>query len=456
MPTLTKSQTHDADSSVAALHAAIDQIEFLQAREKSLANTKALLSALSKLENIAGHLRAKAGLVINDLHEKGESPSLTSVLKGNGETSITTAEHKALHTQALEHVPELAEVEAVACDYLEITARKFRKLDDKVRDQISSDWIITAIKKNPPDKYRKLLSQKIERIDTDIRRKEDLQAWRNSEGSAWLNKRTGEGYIHTRFAPQEWEQARKAIEAEMRRMAATSETELNLNAELFAAAHLNLLLAGSAPNGHGSFGNKQYQPKASIEIIVDEQTAIRRRLHPQSVLQTSSGINMSVESLERHICDATVQKVVHGSANIPVNVGRKHRTATVAQKGAIRSMYSACAWADCNEILDWCEIHHIKYWRNGGATDLDNLIPLCNNHHHQAHEGGWQLKLNQDRSLKLVQPNGVVWKTTKPPNRKPEPEGYSGLDLDLDVGSRSGDTLPWPEPKPPPDWEPPF
>jgi hypothetical protein len=54
-------------------------------------------------------------------------------------------------------------------------------------------------------------------------------------------------------------------------------------------------------------------------------------------------------------------------------------------------------------IFDHCNVHHIDYWENGGATDLNNMVPLCSRHHHAAHEGGWKLQLNPEtRKLSIT------------------------------------------------------
>lgn len=47
--------------------------------------------------------------------------------------------------------------------------------------------------------------------------------------------------------------------------------------------------------------------------------------------------------------------------------------------------------------FDYCEIHHITWWRHGGPSDIDNLAPLCHKHHHLCHDDGWILTLDPDR-----------------------------------------------------------
>ncbi len=59
------------------------------------------------------------------------------------------------------------------------------------------------------------------------------------------------------------------------------------------------------------------------------------------------------------------------------------------------------------------------WWRHGGRTDLDNLLPLCTRHHHEVHDGGWDLSLGDDRRLTVRCPDGTV-RITGPPSRRVE------------------------------------
>ena len=77
-------------------------------------------------------------------------------------------------------------------------------------------------------------------------------------------------------------------------------------------------------------------------------------------------------------------------------------------------MYRTCAFEGCEVPFHRCEIHHIVPWERGGPTDLDNLIPLCSRHHHVVHELGWKLRLEADRTLVIVQPDGTEYARTRP------------------------------------------
>jgi hypothetical protein len=71
-------------------------------------------------------------------------------------------------------------------------------------------------------------------------------------------------------------------------------------------------------------------------------------------------------------------------------------------------MYSTCALPGCAVRFGGCRIHHLDPWDPTGPTDLDNLLPVCNRHHHDVHEGGWQLTMTQDRVISLRAPDGTL------------------------------------------------
>ena len=98
-------------------------------------------------------------------------------------------------------------------------------------------------------------------------------------------------------------------------------------------------------------------------------------------------------------------------------LGRTTRLANRAQRRALRALYSTCAIPGCETHFDGCKIHHVRWWRHGGCTDLWNLLPLCVHHHSKIHDGGWVITLDADRNLTVRYPDGTV-QATGPPSRR--------------------------------------
>jgi hypothetical protein len=100
-----------------------------------------------------------------------------------------------------------------------------------------------------------------------------------------------------------------------------------------------------------------------------------------------------------------------------LNLGRTSRIANRAQRRALRGLYATCAIPGCTVHYDRCKLHHVTSWENGGRTDLHNLLPVCERHHHRIHDHGWSLTLGSDRELTVQTPDGQVM-TTGPPHRR--------------------------------------
>jgi hypothetical protein len=107
--------------------------------------------------------------------------------------------------------------------------------------------------------------------------------------------------------------------------------------------------------------------------------------------------------------------VLHAPGNL--DLGRATRLANRAQRRALRGLYATCAIPGCGVRYDHCKLHHVIWWRHGGCTDLDNLLPVCSRHHHNIHDNGWELTLGPNRELTIRFPDGTV-QSTGPPGRR--------------------------------------
>ena len=108
----------------------------------------------------------------------------------------------------------------------------------------------------------------------------------------------------------------------------------------------------------------------------------------------------------RAACCAQITPILVVDGGQRIVLGRTYRTANRAQRRALRVLYRTCAF--CETAFDHCQIHHVHWWEHGGSTDIDNLLPLCNKHHHLVHEGRWHIDLARDRTLTLTLPDGTV------------------------------------------------
>jgi HNH endonuclease len=67
----------------------------------------------------------------------------------------------------------------------------------------------------------------------------------------------------------------------------------------------------------------------------------------------------------------------------------------------------------CDVRFARTKLHHIRWWRHGGFTDLDNLTPICVRHHSLIHTGDIVLQVDTNGALIVTTSEGTM--TTGPP-----------------------------------------
>lgn len=85
----------------------------------------------------------------------------------------------------------------------------------------------------------------------------------------------------------------------------------------------------------------------------------------------------------------------------PLYVGRSTRTVTGAQFKALVVRDRTCVVKGCSRPPARCAAHHVRHWADGGGSDLDNLVLLCHQHHHDHHDRGQDLP-HQDGRRRLT------------------------------------------------------
>ncbi|WGX96590.1 HNH endonuclease signature motif containing protein [Nocardioides sp. L-11A] len=95
---------------------------------------------------------------------------------------------------------------------------------------------------------------------------------------------------------------------------------------------------------------------------------------------------ISATEARRLACQATIIPAVLGTTSEVLDLGRRTRLFTRAQRRALRLRDRHCRAEGCTIPATWTEAHHHTPWSHGGTTDLTNAISLCNHHHHRIHD----------------------------------------------------------------------
>ena len=77
-----------------------------------------------------------------------------------------------------------------------------------------------------------------------------------------------------------------------------------------------------------------------------------------------------------------------------LRLGRTVRAFTKRQRRAIALRDGGtCLIPDCTVPAQWCEVHHVISYKDGGNTGVCNGVNLCWFHHHQIDNGPWQIRM---------------------------------------------------------------
>ncbi|HPU12307.1 MAG TPA: DUF222 domain-containing protein [Aeromicrobium sp.] len=154
------------------------------------------------------------------------------------------------------------------------------------------------------------------------------------------------------------------------------------------------------------FGNHGGVP-ATLIVTVDE-AALRRETDRAGV--TEHGTVLSAGQLRKLACDADILPAVMGGASEVLDLGRRDRFHSVAQRRALALRDLGCAFPGCDRPPGWCESHHLVPWGRGGETTVNDGVLLCSRHHHEVHDRGWQLQLNPiENQVEFRRRPGEAW-----------------------------------------------
>ena len=120
--------------------------------------------------------------------------------------------------------------------------------------------------------------------------------------------------------------------------------------------------------------------------------------------------------------DAKIIPMVLGGNSEVLDLGVGRRLFSHGQRLAFAERDGGCAWPNCKRPPSYTEAHHIRWWSNGGTTDLSNGVLTCSPHHHRIHRDGWEIRLNKNNVLLLIPPDKIdIYRTPRRMGRPPIP-----------------------------------
>ncbi len=265
---------------------------------------------------------------------------------------------------------------------------------------LDQTFLVEAAKQQGYDQFAKTMRRHQQEMSDDDGQSIHNRQQNNRTARAFTSRDTGMFVLSSEFDPTTGAQIDTVLAAKERELwNAEDSNSRRTPQQRMADALAELILEP-----------QKGKAKGTALIVVADFDVINQELINARL---ADGTPIPMDELVRLACDADLLPGVFRAATQEMNLGRKRRTASDAQRAALIYRDKQCI--GCGASAHRCFAHHVQFWRHGGPTDFANLVLVCNKCHHSIHDDNWQVTQHPDTGH---------WKTSPPPDPFPD----SGVD----------------------------
>ena len=344
---------------------------------------------------------------------------------------------------AIENTPSLGEAlehGELGGEHVDAYAKVLGSLNETVKAGIVNEALAlikaAATSGSTPEEFASSLNAAAERLAGDGGMDRLERQRRATRLRTWTDRATGMWHLSGAFDPESGVALHGRLEAAMAAMFATKTPSTTPSGPGEKQDHLRALALLALTNTQTTFGpniadsdewgtftsvltpgTKRFG-RPEINVTIDT-TNIGPDGHP--TIDWGIPVTIPWDRIKQLCRRAHVRPIIIHNGHVidadgELHLGRTTRLANRAQRRALQALYPTCAVPDCTVTFTHTKPHHLHWWRHGGPTNLANLLPLCSQHHHNAHDNGWLFTLQPNRQLTITLPNGQTM-TTGPPHQ---------------------------------------
>jgi hypothetical protein len=135
-------------------------------------------------------------------------------------------------------------------------------------------------------------------------------------------------------------------------------------------------------------------PRTQVIITANLDTLAGIPGAPTGELQ--GGGTIPSETVQRLACDAAITRIT-GRGELEWEITHASRSIPPSTRRVVVARDRHCVFPGCDRPPAWCQVHHLRFWTEGGPTKLENLGLVCGSHHRKVHEEGWALDRKDGR-----------------------------------------------------------
>ena len=209
---------------------------------------------------------------------------------------------------------------------------------------------------------------------------------RAREVKMWVEKDTGLGVLMAKLPRPQFEQVRQAVDNHYKHhlrqdsAGGCSPHEVRTPKQRLADVVFELATNRDASTGESISENFGIKAKASVQLILTAQIGVVDGTDPEGQVEIIGAGPVPRQILQTLSPDTELAGMIFDRTGRPLWLGRNQRLANAAQRLTVAVRDGGCF--ECGAPMHRCDLHHIQEWhRDGGPTDIDNLVAVCRRHH---------------------------------------------------------------------------
>ncbi len=362
-----------------------------------------------------------------------ESPAVSPehVLANATRVSLGEALQPFKRGAAIDALPQFGDAladGAISVAHVDVLAGPVKKLggDDRQRFLARGDFLTGVAQRSTPGEFARSVHAEVLRSQRGDGLERLRRQKQNTFLKTWTDQTSGMFCIRGEFDPETGATLHNRLTRTIEKLFHDSTPDTAPSDPIDKQHHPRALALVALTDGTGA------APGGIDMSILIDSTTLFDGPHDATIIDCGLPIDLPIETIRRMACCAEITPIIVGADGVSLHLGATTRLANRAQRRALRAMYRTCAVPGCCVAWDKLVVHHVKWFRHCGPTDIENLLPICIRHHHYAHEGQWQLQLAPDHARAGFGGVGVGAADHAAPERRARPglrPDAGGLDV---------------------------
>ena len=385
-------------------------------------DTAALDGCVTELRKLEGTLHALQAKVVGCLqqtraHDDVGLTDTAALLRERLGVSGREAKRRAEFAQDLAELDATAEALAdgrIAPEHAQAIGRTMR--EGRLGDAGAAEQeLLDTAQRSSPEQLRDDIRRREQAADPEHLRRQENRAY-NRRRASLSRREDGMFELHALLDPESGERVAVALDAFTTPDPKGTPPEERRRPEQRTADGLVELADAVLGAGRRIVGG--VKPHVAVTIPLE---ALEAKTGQVGVSDRRTVL--SAQAVQRLLCDAAVSRVLTRGRSQILDVGRARQSWSASQRRALVVRDGGCRGPGCDRPVAWCDAHHIRWWTNGGDTNLDNGLLLCRYHHRMVHERRWTVQLDPiTAEATFRSPIGDIERTTLPHGQQPQPD----------------------------------